>query len=550
MRRWNGWGDEDTTLDLSPRAAWLLEELLGPGTPPRDASIDDALGGIPPGRLPARPGILADPETRLRHARGQSLPDWVALRSGHPGTVPDGVALPADADAVGRLIALAGSVGASVVPYGGGTGVVGGLGPFDPAIPTLLVSLERLSGLRSLDHESGLATFGAGSTGPTVEGALAAQGLTLGHYPQSWELSTVGGWVATRSAGQQSIGYGRIDSLFAGGRLVAPAGMLELPPHPASAAGPDLRQLVLGSEGRLGILTDVTLRAVPRPELEVVLGAFLPGVDAGIAASQELARAHLPISMIRFSTPAETRTTLAMAADRTSVRLLERYLGARGLGSGRCLLLVVLTGRRRVVEAGRREVRSIVRSHRGMGAPGALGRRWMTERFRAPYLRNTLWEAGYAVDTVETATDWARLPALARAVAATLRGGLADEGERVHAFSHLSHVYPTGSSLYSTFIFRVAPDPELTLGRWSRLKAAVSRAIVEGGGTISHQHGVGADHAPYLAAEKGALGLAALRAVADRFDPDGRMNPGRLLTNEPPTAAQRTIGAGDGSTCA
>jgi alkyldihydroxyacetonephosphate synthase len=548
MRRWNGWGDEDTSLDLSPRAAWLLEELLGPGTPPRDATLDDVLRGIPAGRLPGRPGIVLDAETRLRHARGQSLPDWVALRSGHPGPVPDGVALPADADDVRRLIGFAATAGAVVVPYGGGTGVVGGLGPFDPTIPTLLVSLERMSGLRSLDRESGLATVGAGSTGPAVEGALAAQGLTLGHFPQSWELSTVGGWVATRSAGQQSIGYGRIEALFAGGRLVAPAGTLDLPPHPASAAGPDLRQLVLGSEGRLGILTDVTLRASPRPELEVALGAFLPGFETGMAVARELARAHLPLSMIRLSTPSETRTTLAMAADRSPVRLLERYLGARGLGSERCLLLVVLTGRRRSVEAGHREVRSIVRARGGIGAPSALGRRWLAERFRAPYLRNTLWEAGYAVDTIETATDWARLPALARSVAATLRGGLADEGERVHAFSHLSHVYPTGSSLYTTFIFRVAPDPELTLGRWSRLKAAVSRAIVEGGGTISHQHGVGADHAAYLASEKGALGMAALAAVAERFDPDGRMNPGRLLVDEHAARGPRRAAAGDRST--
>ncbi len=529
MRRWNGWGDEDTTLDLSPRAAGLLEELLGPGAPPSDAALDDVVRSIPDGRLPEHPDVDVDPETRLRRARGQSLPDWIALRSGRPGPVADGVAFPADPAAVRRLLAYAGAVGASVVPYGGGTGVVGGLGPFDPAVPTLEVSLERMAGLQRLDRISGLATFGAGSTGPVVEGALAAEGLTLGHFPQSWELSTVGGWVATRSTGQQSIGYGRIEALFAGGRLEAPADSLELPPHPASAAGPDLRQLVLGSEGRLGILTDVTLRAVPRPEAEVTLAAFLPDMEAGIAAAADLARARLPVSMIRLSTAAETRTTLAMATDRTAVRLLDRYLALRRLGPERCLLLVTLTGRRRLVRSARGEIGSIVRQYHGIGAPGALGRRWVAERFRSPYLRNALWDAGYAVDTVETATDWAALPGLVRSVASALRGGLADEGERVHAFSHLSHVYPTGSSLYTTFVFRIASDPDQTLARWRRLKEAASRAIVAGGGTISHQHGVGADHAPWLAAEKGTLGITALQAVASRFDPDGRMNPGRLL---------------------
>lgn len=532
MRRWNGWGDDDTTLDLSPRAAWLLEELLGPGTPPTDATLDDVVRAIPEGRLPGHPDVDADPETRLRRARGQSLPDWVALRSGRPGPVADGVAFPTDAVAVRRLLDYAGAVGASVVPYGGGTGVVGGLGPFDPEVATLQVSLERMAGLRGLDRVSGLATFGAGSTGPVVEGALATEGLTLGHFPQSWELSTVGGWVATRSTGQQAIGYGRIEALFAGGRLEAPAGSLELPPHPASAAGPDLRQLVLGSEGRLGILTDVILRVVPRPEVDVAMAAFLPDVEAGIAAATDLARARLPVSMVRLSTPAETRTTLAMASDRTAVRLLDRYLALRRLGPERCLLLVIVTGRRRLLRSARGEVGSIVRQHRGIGAPGSLGRRWLAERFRSPYLRNTLWEAGYAVDTVETATDWAGLPELARSVVSALRGGLADEGERVHAFSHLSHVYPTGSSLYTTFIFRIAPDPDQTLARWRRLKEAASRAIVAGGATISHQHGVGADHAPWLAAEKGTLGMTALQAVAARFDPDGRMNPGRLLLTE------------------
>jgi alkyldihydroxyacetonephosphate synthase len=204
------------------------------------------------------------------------------------------------------------------------------------------------------------------------------------------------------------------------------------------------------------------------------------------------------------------------------VRLLDTYLSARGLGGyGGCLLVVIVTGRRRAVELAAREVGSIVAEHGGHRPPGGLGRRWLAERFRTPYLRNTLWDAGYAVDTLETA--------LAAGVAKALRTGLLDAGERVHAFSHLSHVYPSGSSLYTTFVFRRAEDPDETLERWRRLKSAASEAIVSGGGTISHQHGVGTDHRPYLAAEKGELGLAALVDVARRFDPDGRMHPGTLL---------------------
>ena len=234
--------------------------------------------------------------------------------------------------------------------------------------------------------------------------------------------------------------------------------------------------------------------------------------------------------MVRLSTPTETRTTLAMSGHPRLVRLLDGYLAARGHGGYHgCLLIVAITGRRRLVDAAAREVRATVGDHGGVVAPGGLGRRWLAERFRAPYLRNGLWDAGYAVDTLETAAPWSTIPPLATAIAKALRTGLLDDGERVHAFSHLSHVYPTGSSLYTTYVFRRAADPDATLARWRRLKAAASEAVVALGGTISHQHGVGTDHAPYLAAEKGVLGLAAIADVARRLDPDGRMNPGKLL---------------------
>lgn len=193
------------------------------------------------------------------------------------------------------------------------------------------------------------------------------------------------------------------------------------------------------------------------------------------------------------------------------------------------MLLLGVTGRRRLVAATSREVRHLLRAHGAVSATPAFGRQWQHGRFRTPYLRNALWDAGYAVDTLETATDWSNVPALASALAGALRPGLADEGERVHAFTHLSHVYPSGSSIYTTYLFRIASDPEETLRRWQRLKSAASAAIVAGGGTISHQHGVGLDHAEYLAAEKGPLGMAALEDALRRFDPDGLMNSGKLL---------------------
>jgi len=232
---------------------------------------------------------------------------------------------------------------------------------------------------------------------------------------------------------------------------------------------------------------------------------------------------------VRTSTPAETWTNLALAGHERTLAALRRYLSVRGAGPGRCMVLLGFAGRRRVMNAAFAEALAIGRRHGAVRAPAAFGRQWHRGRFRTPYLRNALWEAGYAIDTLETAVAWDRVPAMAAGLAPALRRGLAGDGERVHAFTHLSHVYPTGSSLYTTYVFRIADDPDETLERWRRLKAAASETIVRLGGTISHQHGVGSDHAAYLVAEKGELGMAAIGDLARRFDPAGIMHPGVLL---------------------
>ena len=514
----------------------LLEDALGPGRPPRDITFEQACAAVPPPRLPAHPLVATGAAERVRYARGQSLPDLIALRGGRGLAVPDGVARPAAAGEVRALLDLARSGEVELIPYGGGTSVVGHVNPrAGGARPVLTVSLERMAALAGLDDRSRLATFGPGASGPAVEAALAPLGFTLGHFPQSFEYSTLGGWVATRSSGQQSRGYGRIERLFAGGTLLAPEGELRMPPLPASAAGPDLRQLVLGSEGRLGVLTEVVVRVTPRPAAEAFHGVFFPAWEAGLAAARALAQSDVPLSMVRLSTPVETATNLALAAGgaggaRTSGLLRAVLRWRLGGGDEACMAVLGFSGGERAVRAARRAALALVRRHGGVSAAGArLGERWRRGRFRAPYLRNALWEMGYAVDTVETATTWRALPATLAALEGALRGTLAGEGERVHAFSHLSHLYPGGSSIYTTFAFRLAGDPDTTLDRWRRLKDAASRALVDAGATISHHHGVGTDHAPYLAAEKGALGMQALASLVATFDPRGVMNPGKLL---------------------
>jgi alkyldihydroxyacetonephosphate synthase len=375
-----------------------------------------------------------------------------------------------------------------------------------------------------------LATFGAGVAGPELEAQLRARGFTLGHFPQSFQFSTLGGWVVTRSSGQQSLGYGRIEDLFAGGVLLAPAGEWRLPPFPASAAGPDLRHLALGSEGRLGILTEVVVRVSPLPEREEFHAVFFSNFIDGLTAARRIVQERLPLSLLRLSTPNETATTLALAGHERLIGLLETMLGVRGVGEAKCMLLCGFTGRPATVRDARHATLDITKAHGGAHVGRRFGEQWIEGRFRTPYLRNTLWELGYAVDTLETAVNWDRVPRMIDAVETAIHKALPD-GERAHVFTHLSHVYPQGASIYTTYLFRIAADPDETLRRWEAMKSAASRAIVAGGGTISHQHGVGRDHAPYLAAEKGVLGMATLADVAARFDPDGRLNPGVLMAS-------------------
>jgi alkyldihydroxyacetonephosphate synthase len=457
------------------------------------------------------------------------LPDWIALRSGDIAAFPDGVAFPSSYTEVRELLDYAARVGALIIPYGGGTSVVGHINIAPGQQPVLTVDLSRLNRLRRFDGTSHLATFGAGIMGPDLEAQLRARGCTLGHFPQSFELSTLGGWIVTRSSGQQSLGYGRIEKLFAGGRLEAPAGTMELPPFPASAAGPDLREIVLGSEGRLGVLTEATVRVASLPERENFHAVFFSDFEAGQSAVREIMQARLPLSMLRLSTAAETRTTLALAGRERVIGALERLLAVRGIAGEKCMLMVGFSGRDALVKTSRKEALSILGKAGGVHIGQTFGKEWHKSRFRTPYLRNTLWEQGYAIDTLETAVSWTGVTRVLEEVERALRYGLEELGERVHVFSHLSHLYEYGSSIYTTYLFRVAEDPSETLHRWQILKRAASEAIVSLGGTISHQHGIGTDHLPYLEQEKGRLGMATLRDLCQRFDPAGMMNPSKLV---------------------
>jgi alkyldihydroxyacetonephosphate synthase len=451
------------------------------------------------------------------------------MRSGQVSRFPDGVAYPINAAEVRQLIEWAMKQNVAIIPYGGGTSVVGHINPPSDDRPCLSIDLGRMSQLEDLDPISRLATFGAGVRGPDLEAHLRVHGLTLGHFPQSFEYSTLGGWVATRSTGQQSYRYGKIERLIAGGQLESPAGSLILPAQPATAAGPDLRELVLGSEGRLGILTRVTVRASAIPPEESFHALFFPDFDSGLEAVREIAQDRIPVSMLRLSTATETATNLALAGREQLIQLLEKGLSLRGSGEQKCMLMLGVSGTPSLARFARRAALNHARKHGAIHVGRYMGGQWHKTRFTTPYLRNTLWEMGYAIDTLETAGSWKQIPDLVASIEAQLRPGLKEENERVHVFTHISHVYPDGASIYTTMVFRVQHDADRTLAYWQKLKLAASRAIIAADATISHQHGVGTDHTSYLEAEKGHLGIAALGAACKLFDPTGIMNPGKLL---------------------
>ncbi|MCA9940118.1 MAG: FAD-binding oxidoreductase [Anaerolineales bacterium] len=531
MKRWNGWGDEMVVMEMPASAATYLAQKIGPGTPYPDAAFTDVVARVPPTRLPAHPLITTDPAERARHARGQSLPDWIAFRSGYIDAFPDGVAYPTSREDVRALLTFAQEHHINLIPYGGGTSVVGHINPLPSDVPILTINLSRLNALRELDEESRLATFGAGILGPDLEAALHARGYTLGHFPQSFEYASLGGWVATRSSGQQSYYYGRIEELFAGAHLETPVGPLDIHPLPASAAGPDLRHLILGSEGRLGIITDVTVRIRPLPQTESFHAAFFRDWETGVAAVRDIVQAKVPLSMLRLSDAQETEVTLTLSGKEQLLQWADRGLNLLSYGDERCLLLYGVTGDSRLTAAALRRANSLIRQHGGLPTGQTIGKIWEHSRFRNPYLRNTLWEHGYAVDTLETAVPWSAVMDTAAALKSAIAAASADAEEQVLVFAHLSHVYNDGASIYVTYLFRRNADPARTLGHWHEMKRRASQEIVAHQGTISHQHGVGMDHAPYLPAEKGPLGMSVLENVRRLFDPEGMMNPGKLLAD-------------------
>ncbi len=525
---WARWGDPRHDESLPDGADALLAAAFGDLHSSRPVAPTDV--GLPPSRLGAAAlaalrdllgddHVSTDPQARVRHTRGKSTPDLLAMRSGDASAAPDAVVSPGTHDEVVELLVAATRLGFVVVPYGGGTSVVGGLdAPHDHGGGVVAVDLRRLDRLVGVDEESATATFEAGVRGPDAEALLAPHGMTLGHFPQSFEYASIGGFAATRSSGQSSSGYGRFDDMVVGLTVATPQGTWDLGSAPASAAGPDLRQLVLGSEGTLGIITRVRLRVRSAPETKRYEGWRFPDFARGRDAIRRLVQAGVNPTVLRLSDETETALNLSDP-------------GAIGEESeGGCLLICGYEGTSPIVERMRREATAELEVLGGVSLGDTPGRRWADGRFDAPYLRDALMDRGVVVETLETATFWSGIEELYGAVKDHLEQALRSAGSTPIVLCHVSHVYRTGASLYFTVAFDAGDDPA---DRWQGAKHAASDAIRRCGATITHHHAVGRDHRPWYADEIGPIGVAVLRSVKAAVDPDGVLNPGVLIPDEP-----------------
>jgi alkyldihydroxyacetonephosphate synthase len=537
-QRWWGWGsaDKHASLEDHPALGPFLDAHVGPAARPvpvpsldtihlpRSKATRTLLADL--SRALTSSQIQTDAFARLTHAMGKAYTDLMRLRLNAVRTAPDVVVLPASDDQVERILAYAERHQVAIVPFGGGTSVTEAVE--SPRALNLCLDLGQMQGMRSLDETSHLAEFGAGTLGPQLEQTLQAKGFTLGHFPQSFECSTVGGWIASRSSGQNSIGYGRIEDMVYDMHVLTPAGPMDIGRAPASAAGPSLKEVLLGSEGTLGIITQATLRIRPRPVSRDYRAFFFHSFEEGMQAVRGLMQNGPHPALARLSDADETRAGLALSRRPSSA--LAAVVRRAGLGlvprlgyprASAALLILGYEG-----EAGRVSADS-GRARHEMARAGAFplgtspGRDWLRDRFHHPYLRDAFLDRGLMVDTFETATRWSEILPLHRQLSEAARQAL---GERSYVMCHVSHAYETGASLYFTFLAPLdSADP---LAQWQRVKKAVTDRIMSLGATLTHHHGIGRSHASWLKAEVGPAGYQLLMAVKHHVDPQSILNPG------------------------
>jgi alkyldihydroxyacetonephosphate synthase len=523
LKHW-GWGYEDE--QPSPRelgeAAVFLADRLGFGSAKPAAAVALEAVVLPTPRLKA-PDSLAeicrtDAYERALHAYGRSYRDTVRAFRGRFDHPPDVVAHPRDEPELAAVLDWALETGAAIIPFGGGTSVVAGVeGSVDPErfAGVVTIDLKALDRVLEIDSVSQAARIQAGATGPILEEQLHAEGLTLRHFPQSFQFSTLGGWIATRAGGHFSTLYTHIDDLVESVRALTPAGVWESRRLPGSGAGVSPDRMLIGSEGTLGVISEAWVRVRERPRFRASAGVHFPTFDAGAAAVRVLSQSGLYPAACRLIDPSEAALT--------------------GAGDGSEALLVLgFESAHHEVDAALATALECCGEHGGAlpsgdreGRGGSAVGSWRDAFLRAPYLRDTFVAMGVISETFESAITWDRFPDFHRSVLEATSAAVRDICGTGSVTCRFTHVYPDGPAPYYTVLAPARLGGELE--QWGQIKAAAAEAILAAGGTITHHHAVGRDHRPWYDKQRPEPFALALKGAKAAVDPTGALNPGVLI---------------------
>jgi alkyldihydroxyacetonephosphate synthase len=555
--KWWGWGVEGVGFhhEDKPGFAPFVLQAVGldlataeKAEQPEFAALDLAEANVSSAFLSSLTDIVGadfvttDAMDRVVHTYGKSLRDLVRIRTNRIERAVDVVVYPADEDDVQRIVDAAVAEDAVLIPFGGGSNIAGSLEPV-PGESRTVVSLDmgRMNSVIDIDADSGLARIQAGALGPHLEAQLAAQGWTIGHFPDSFTHSTIGGWAATRSSGMQSDKYGDIAQIVRGIRVVRPSrdgrdGVLVIPAIPSASTGPSVREMIVGSEGRLGVITEITAQVHRVAEVREIQAYFFPTWEAGIKAMQTISESDASPIITRVSDARETGFSMATSKERHGMdallagKVLPALMKSKGWKLDEiCLSFIGFEGGAAHVARQKKLVGAIVKQHGGMGVGIGPGVLYDQKKFDTPYLRDFLLDRGAAGDVSETAAPWSKLLPVYNGVVEAANRAYDEIGTKGWIMCHLSHSYHSGACLYFTFAFVGGDD---MLAEYDVVKSAIQQAFVDNGGTISHHHGVGVEHSPWLEQDISAEGVAVMRGLFSAVDPGDNFNPGKVVPAE------------------
>ncbi len=555
--KWWGWGVEGVGFhhEDKPGFAPFVLQAVGldlataeKAEQPEFAALDLAEANVSSAFLSSLTDIVGadfvttDAMDRVVHTYGKSLRDLVRIRTNRIERAVDVVVYPADEDDVQRIVDAAVAEDAVLIPFGGGSNIAGSLEPV-PGESRTVVSLDmgRMNSVIDIDADSGLARIQAGALGPHLEAQLAAQGWTIGHFPDSFTHSTIGGWAATRSSGMQSDKYGDIAQIVRGIRVVRPSrdgrdGVLVIPAIPSASTGPSVREMIVGSEGRLGVITEITAQVHRVAEVREIQAYFFPTWEAGIKAMQTISESDASPIITRVSDARETGFSMATSKERHGMdallagKVLPALMKSKGWNLDEiCLSFIGFEGGAAHVARQKKLVGAIVKQHGGMGVGTGPGVLYDQKKFDTPYLRDFLLDRGAAGDVSETAAPWSKLLPVYNGVVEAANRAYDEIGTKGWIMCHLSHSYHSGACLYFTFAFVGGED---MLAEYDVVKSAIQQAFVDNGGTISHHHGVGVEHSPWLEQDISPEGVAVMRGLFSAVDPGDNFNPGKVVPAE------------------